>query len=62
METAFLVLTSETFFLYTKSLMRHVTDCSFFDSLGPLDLCLYSIMFFAVIVISTCLRLVEAPL
>ena len=47
------------FTLYTNSLMRHVANCSFFDSLGPL--CLYSIMFFTVIVISTCLRLIEAP-
>ena len=47
------------FTLYTNSLMRHVTNCSFFDSLGPL--CLYSIMFFTVIVIITCSRLMEAP-
>ena len=62
MQTAFLVLTSETFFftLYTNSLMRHVTNCSFFDSLGPL--CLYSIMFFTVIVISTCLGLRRSAL
>ena len=48
------------FTLYTNSLMRHVTNCSFFDSLGRL--CLYSIMFFTVIVISTCLGLRRSAL